>query len=330
MRRIVIVAAFLVLAATIWVLSDVLLLIFGAVLLAVLLDAVAEPLRRGIGLGQGAALLLAGCAIAVVLATGIILFGSQVSAQLGQLFQTLPRAIETAVGEVESRNLAELLTGTAVGNLIATAYRWGTTLVGVLSGLLVVVFGGIYLSMNPAVYRNGLVLLFPPRVQPEIRDTVEDAGRALRRWLTAQLISMLVVGLMTTAGLWLIGLPSTLALGLIAGLADFIPIVGPVLAAVPALIVASSIGLEMVIWTLAAYVVVQQTEAHLILPLIVGNVVSIPPAVGLFAVIAMGVIFGPLGLLFAYPLAVVADVAIRRLYVRETLGEAVEIPGEKR
>ena len=84
----------------------------------------------------------------------------------------------------------------------------------------------------------------------------------------------------------------------------------------------------MVIWTLAVYVIVQQFESNLILPVIVGSTVKIPPAVGLFAVIALGVLFGPLGVLFAYPLAVVADVAFRRLYVRETLGEEVEISGE--
>src|SRR5690606_5370296 len=84
----------------------------------------------------------------------------------------------------------------------------------------------------------------------------------------------------------------------------------------------------MVIWTLAVYVIVQQFESNLILPVIVGSTVKIPPAVGLFAVIALGVLFGPLGVLFAYPLAVVADVAVRRLYVRETLGEEVEISGE--
>jgi predicted PurR-regulated permease PerM len=171
-------------------------------------------------------------------------------------------------------------------------------------------------------------MLFPPRIQPEIRETIDDAGRALGLWLVGQLLAMLIVGVLTGLGLWLIGLPSAFALGFIAGLADFIPIVGPIAAAIPGLLVASGQGLDMVIWTLAVYVIVQQFESNLILPVIVGSTVKIPPAVGLFAVIALGVLFGPLGVLFAYPLAVVADVAVRRLYVRETLGEEVEISGE--
>jgi predicted PurR-regulated permease PerM len=141
---------------------------------------------------------------------------------------------------------------------------------------------------------------------------------------------MLMVGVMTALGLWLIGLNSALALGFIAGLADFVPIVGPITAAIPGLLVASGQGFDMVLWTLAVYVIVQQIESNIIVPIVVGNAVKIPPALGLFAVIALGVLFGPLGVLFAYPLAVVADVAVRRLYIRETLGEKVEISGEEK
>jgi predicted PurR-regulated permease PerM len=85
----------------------------------------------------------------------------------------------------------------------------------------------------------------------------------------------------------------------------------------------------MVAWTLGVFVVVQQVENNIILPLLTGRAVDLPPAVGLLAVVAVGILFGPLGLLLAYPLAIVIDVAVRRLYVREALGEKVAIPGEK-
>ena len=107
------------------------------------------------------------------------------------------------------------------------------------------------------------------------------------------------------------------------------PIVGPVIGAVPALLLASTEGWHMVAWTLAVFVVVQQIESNLIMPLVSGARVAVPPAVGLFAVVAIGVLFGPLGLLLGYPLAIVIDVAVRSLYVREALGEKVEIAGER-
>ena len=125
-------------------------------------------------------------------------------------------------------------------------------------------------------------------------------------------------------------MPSALALGLIAGVTEFVPIIGPVIGAIPALLLAFTEDWNTVLWTLAVFVVVQQIENNVIMPLVAGAAVAVPPAVGLFAVVAIGVLFGPLGLLLGYPLAIVIDVAVRRLYVRETLGEDVEIAGEKR
>ncbi len=126
------------------------------------------------------------------------------------------------------------------------------------------------------------------------------------------------------------GCPLRSAFGFIAAVLEFVPIVGPVIAAVPALLLASTQSWEMVGWTLALFVVVQQIESNIIMPLVSGRAVKLPPAVGLFAVVAIGILFGPLGLLLGYPLAIVIDVAVRRLYVREALGERVEIAGEEK
>ena len=168
----------------------------------------------------------------------------------------------------------------------------------------------------------------PPAVQPNVNATLDDSGEALKRWLAGQVIAMLLVGVFTGVGLWLAGVPSAFALGFIAGLAEFVPLIGPILAAIPALLIASTQDWQTVLLALAVLVVVQQVESNLISPLIADRMVSIAPAVGLFAVVAMGVLFGPLGLLLGFPLAIVFDVAVRRLYVRDTLGERVEIMGK--
>jgi predicted PurR-regulated permease PerM len=84
----------------------------------------------------------------------------------------------------------------------------------------------------------------------------------------------------------------------------------------------------MVLWAVGVLVIVQQIENNLIAPVLAKRMVSVAPVVGLFAVVAMGVLFGPLGLLFGFPLAIVTDIAMRRLYVLDTLGEPVEIMGK--
>jgi predicted PurR-regulated permease PerM len=125
-----------------------------------------------------------------------------------------------------------------------------------------------------------------------------------------------------------IGLPSPLALGLIAAVGEFVPFVGPILAALPALVIAGSQSTEMLLWTLAAFVAIQQVESNLIAPLVQRRTVELPPALSLLSVLAFGVVFGPLGLVLAVPLTVVLYVLVKKLYVRETLGEATPVPGE--
>lgn len=328
LRRVLIVAGVIALGAALWALSDILLLVFGAVFVAVVLRALADPISRMFGLSQSWALAVAGVAMLALIAGVLWLFGSQIAAQLGTVVQQTQAALNAIMQELGIKEIKEVLGGSAIGNLAARALGWGTMLFGALASLVLVIAAGVFMAIDPKPYREGLLMLFPMSVQPRLRATLADAGEALRRWLAGQALAMVIVGAMTGVGLWLIGLPSALALGLIAGLTEFVPYIGPIMGAIPALLIASSQGTETMLWTLGVVIVVQQIENNLIMPLIASRTVAVPPAVGLFAVIALGVLFGPLGLLLGFPLAVVLDVAVRRLYVRETLGEPVDILAE--
>ncbi len=331
-RRVFIVVAIGALIAAVWALSDILLLLFGAVLFAVMLHAVAAPLQTHLRLGQGAALALGGALMVLLLAAAVVFLGPELATQMRTLFTTLPEAANRLLGYFQLGSVADLIkdgtTASALGGLASRVIAWSTTLAGALASFLLLLFGGIYLAISPRLYRDGLVKLVPPAIQPNVNATLDDAGEALKRWLAGQFIAMLLVGVFTAAGLWLAGVPSAFALGLIAGLAEFVPLIGPIIAAIPALLIASTQDLQTVLLALSVLVVVQQVESNLIAPVIAGRMVSIAPAVGLFAVVAMGVLFGPLGLLLGFPLAIVFDVAVRRLYVRDTLGERVEIMGK--
>jgi predicted PurR-regulated permease PerM len=328
-RRVLIVLAIGALAAALYLLSDILLLAFGAILFAVVLRALARPIRAGTSMSERLSLLASGLGIIVVLGGTGYLFGSQINTQLHSIAQNLPPAIENLSKTAPFSSVSELVKGSSIGNLLVSAFSWGTTVFGAIATLVIVIVAGIYIAISPDTYRTGLVKLFPKPQQETIADTLDDAGEALRLWLGGQFLAMFIVGVMVAVGLAVVGVPSALALGLIAGVTEFIPIVGPVIGAIPALLVAFSQDWDTVMWTLVVFVIVQQVESNIIMPLVTGRAVSVPPAVGLFAVVAIGVLFGPLGLLLGYPLAIVIDVAVRRLYVRETLGEDVEIAGEK-
>ena len=139
---------------------------------------------------------------------------------------------------------------------------------------------------------------------------------------------MALVAVITTVGLWFIGLPGFLALGLLAGLAEFVPVIGSAAAAAPALLLALTQSWEAAAWTLLLFVAIQQIQGNLLTPLLTRRMVALPPALMLFAIVAFGLLFGFLGVLFAAPLTVVAFVTVKKLWVRDALEKETALPGE--
>jgi predicted PurR-regulated permease PerM len=332
-RRVLIVFGLAALAYLFWHLTDVLLLAFGAVLVAVVLHAFADLLSRYAFVPRRWSLTVATLIVFAIFAAVLVSFGAQVRAQLAGLTERLPLAIdsfsrELGFGEV-SHQIPQALGMGPGGGFISRLAGIGGSLMGGLADVLLVVIAGLYIAASPRVYRQGLVKLFPPSQHDRVETSLDAAGQALRLWLISQFLAMTCVFVLVTATLWYLGLPSPIALGLIAGLADFIPFVGPVIGAIPAVLIASSIDTPTALWTIAAFVVIQQIEGNIIFPILGRRMVSLPPALALFAILACGTVFGILGVVFGFPLAVVIYVLIKKLYVRETLGEETPVPGEK-
>jgi predicted PurR-regulated permease PerM len=216
----------------------------------------------------------------------------------------------------------------AFRDFLGSLFSLGKAVLTGLASLILVVIGGFFLAAAPDRYCAGLVKLFPPQHHENIDSALRLSGNALRLWLFGQLISMAIVGVLVGLGTWLLGLPAPLALGVFAGLMEFIPILGPWLGAVPAVLLAVSEGGWTVLWTIVLFLAIQQVESNLITPLVQQQLVEIPAALLLFAVVGLGLLFGAIGVLVAAPLAVVLYVLVKKLYVRETLGEPTRIPGE--
>lgn len=314
-------------------LLHVILLVFAAVLISVIFRAVAAPIAR-VGLSPGLALATAVLAIFALFLAALWFFGSRIAVQAEVLAELLPEAWQSLqtrllalpMGEQILRSISDVVPDRQA--IVSGAGRFIGSVGSAALEIVIVVAAGIFIAAKPRVYRNGVVQLFPSRRQEQIGETMEASGSALRQWLLGQLLAMTVVGALTGVGLWLVGVPSALALGVIAGLADFVPIAGPFAAAIPGLLIALAQGPEQALGALAVYVLVQQLEGNMIAPLVTRHVVSIPPAVTLFALLALAVIFGPTGILLAAPLTVVAFVAIKKLYVRDTLEHTTDVPGE--
>jgi predicted PurR-regulated permease PerM len=308
---------------------QVFLLAFGAALIAVLLRALANPIRRRTPLDP--AWSLAVVVVLLVLFVGIVgwIVGAQVSAQFDQLAGVLPKAWAAAQADLSSfgagrwllERLQEARTQPGVGpSLGVVAGRVGRITrmgLGVVADLVLVIIAGVYFAAQPGLYRNGLLSLAPEPAQDRIAAAFEEVGVSLQRWLMGTGLAMIAMGVLITVGTAVIGLPAPIALGLVAGLAEFVPIVGAIVSAIPGLLLAGARDQQTVLWTLAFYVAAHQFEGHVLIPLIQRRVVSVPPALTLFSVVAFGFLFGALGVILATPLAVVVMVLVRRLYLHE-------------
>ena len=333
-RRVLIVLGLATLFFLAWQLRTLLLMFFGAVVIASIFRAVADSICRVTRWPSGVATALSILIVLGSVAALIALFGAHVREQIVTLGDELPAAwsaFEARIGNFGFGNQLERLVASVTtpggGNLSG----FGRTLLSVGSGvadLLVVMFAGIYLATQPNFYRSGVIKLVPPRRREQVDEAMVESERALRLWLKGQAIAMVVVGLLTGTGLWLLGMPSAFALGLLAGALEFVPFAGPLIAAVPAVLLSLVAGPEMTIWVVLLYLGVQQFEGNVLTPMIQQYVVELPGVVLLFSLIGFGTLFGTLGIVLAAPLAVVTTVLVKRLYVIDALDTPTPIPGE--
>ena len=310
------------LALLVWKLRDAVLLVFAAVITAVILRAFARALQRVVPMGDGIALSLATVIIAVVVIGAVGLFGQEVSTQISALANMLPGAWDTLVDTVGAERLDQLVDrfmpeGATIASIAQSVI---SVVVSAASGLALAVLGGIYLALSPDTYRRrGALRLLPASAQRRATRAVDQTGDSLRAWLIGQILLMLLVGVVTGVGLSVIGVPSAFALGLIAGLLEFVPLIGPIAAAIPGVLIALTMGIETAALTAGFYLVVQQSEGNILEPLVMRKSVSIPPAITLFAIFLFGALFGPLGVLLGGPLTVAAFVMVRVLWLNDDL-----------
>jgi predicted PurR-regulated permease PerM len=328
-EKLLITVAVAVLALVLLRWRQVFLLAFGATLIAVLLRSLANPIAKRTPLNAAGSLAVAFLGLIAVIGLAAWFVGAEVSAQFDQLSQILPKAwiatqqylVQFTAGQWLLERVQEARNDPSVGSSLgAVAGRVGRITrmsVGVVTDLVLVIIAGVYFAAQPSLYRGGLLRLFPEGPRERIADAMEEASVSLRKWLVGTGLAMLGMGVLIAIGATILGLPAPLALGLVAGLAEFVPIVGAIVSAVPGLLLAGTKGTDTVLWTLLFYVAAHQFEGHVLIPLIQRRVVSVPPALTLFSVVAFGILFGPLGVILATPLAVVAMVLVKRLYLHE-------------
>lgn len=317
-----------------WHLRALLVMLFAAVVVATVFRTIAAPIQRRTPLSENASVAAAILIVFAIIASAAWLFGSEIGRQTHVLSERLPAAWESFLKLLARWGLADDLRGWLSapspegGNVISSVMRFLVSVSGGIADTLVVLFAGIFLALQPRLYLTGAIKMVPPARRRLVTDAIGHSENALQLWLKAQLVSMTIVGSLTALGLWLIGVPSWLVLGLLAFALEFIPFAGPILAAIPGVLLALAVSPELALWTIGIYVLVQQLEGNVVYPLVQQWAVHVPAAVLLFALLAFGSLFGVIGVIFAAPLTVVTYVMVKRLYVQEALHTPTPIPGD--
>ena len=218
--------------------------------------------------------------------------------------------------------------GSQLGNLTRYLFPFLHSTVAAIGGLLLIIFMAIYIASDPVMYHNGLISLFPKRHRPRAGEIFSAIADVLRKWLVTQLIAMATIGTVTTIVLLILGVKAAVALGVIAGLLEFVPTVGPILSAVPAIAMAFLDSPEKALYVGLAYIGIQFVENHLLIPLLMKGGMDLPPALTVLSQALMAMLFGFLGLMCAVPLLAAGMVAVKMLYIERVIGEDAFGPGE--
>jgi predicted PurR-regulated permease PerM len=315
----------------VWQTTSSLLIVFAGVLFAAFLDASARalapivPLNRTLRLVLVLLLLTALTAIGAVWGAGKLPEQTRVllkvmDAQLDVLQQHLLTYGVDVLGPEWGRDFTQWLFSDQ-GRFFRHAQLFLGGASTVLTGALVIVFLGILFAFDPTSHRESLVILSRQSYRPRLRAVMNEMGNVLRFWFVGQLIRIVLMTLCTWLALYLIGLPGPFVLGLQAGLSNFIPYLGPIVAALPIALVAMPLGASTLAWAVIIYTVIQSIEGYVIGPLIQRHAVDTPPAWTLVAIVLLGALFGVLGIALAMPLVAIGRVAVIRFYVEDYLGD---------
>lgn len=323
--------------AALWYAADALLLIFACILFAILLYSMATWVHRKLRIRRVYALIIVVVLLFATIGVGGYLMAPQIAEQSGKLGESVPKAIEHVRNSVNHLPLVSKLMGKLpapeklaqnMGELMPKAGLFFSGVLGAVGNVLIIIFVGIYFAAQPFLYIDGLVTLVPPHKRERAREVLGEIGNTLSQWLLGKTASMLIVGVFTSAGLMLLDVPLALILGIIAGLLDFIPYLGPLMAGVPAVLIAFSDSPQLAGYTILLFIAVQTLEGYLLSPLIERRTVSLPPALTIVMQVLFGALFGLAGVALATPLTAVLAVLVAMLYVQDVLKDPVRTPTE--
>ena len=321
---------------------DLLLIVFLAVILAIYLDALTDLLDQRLDMPRPLGLTLGVAATIGALVGTVLLIAPPVTQQVQDLLNNLPTYLTNLDANITAfmRNIPVLRRGAEQGveapGLLASSL---SEILGFLRGAAVPYLKGgvefliegvsvlvmaVFLARHPTIYAGGVIALVPPRRRPLAGAILNDLNTTIRAWVLGQIIAMLVLGALTTLGLWVLGVPYFLAFGVFAGVAAIVPFFGVLLSTIlPALFALGAFGVTKALLVLALGVVIHIIEPNFIAPVVMERQVNLPPVVTIAGVLVIGKLFGLGGLIIAVPILALVMILVRHILIGEVYGDPV-------
>ncbi len=309
-----------------WYAFDVLLLTFAAILLAIFLRTQNNLIKRVVQVPDSLSMSLVIGVIITIFTIVFILMVPIISEQIQSLSNDIPGAwdkfkqtLSTTLNLDSNFSLYQNVQNFLPQgkNFLTQATNIFSSTFGLIGSFLVVIIMGIYFAFDPNTYKEGFISLIPSNNQKKARTILESIGDILQWWIIGKMFSMVIVGILTTLGLWFLGIPMALTLGILAAILTFIPNIGPIIAVIPAILIAFTQNPMSALYVIALYVTIQAIESYIITPVIQGKTMALPPALVIFSQLIMGLLTGILGLSLATPLLAALSVLIKKGYIEK-------------
>ena len=307
-------------------LFSVLLLALAGVLMAIYFHGVAGLIKKWLGLANYKIALILSILVNLILLVGFFWFvGARIQDQVAELSDTLPATVDNAKNKLKEYPLGPKVLDylNASGDsekTVSIAKQFFSSSFGILSDIYIIILLGLFFIASPSIYKKGMIQLLPVNAKQRGENLIGELHKVLKDWIKGQLFGFVFIALFTGLGLWIIGLPLVLTLALFAGILNFIPNFGPIIALVPALLLALSQGSDTALIIIGLYTGIQIIQSAVTQPLIQKKMINMPPALVVFGQVAMGMLAGFWGVLLATPVIAIILTIVNKLYVERQPG----------
>ncbi len=311
---------------------NVLLMIFAGSLIAIYFHGFADLIQRKLRIKRKWCLLLSVGLTFII--SGLLLWflGAKISDQAGNMAKELPELVSQAEAKLQASSFGRKLLYSISGNnsqkLMNSFQQIFRTSFGVIGDFYIIIFVGIFFTINPDIYKSGVLRIIHPEDRTKAREIIDRISLTLKNWLKGMLIAMVLIALLSFIGLTIKGVPMALALAVMAGILNFIPNFGPLIAMIPAVLIGLTVSVNTAIVVACLYILVQAIESNIVTPMIQNAMIRIPPALIIISQVLFGTLMGGLGVIFATPLLAVILVLVDELYVKRIERDENALPQE--